>query len=52
MTDTRDVLQRIEREKAQYLAELKDYIRIASISTDPRLQAATSGAAPIGCWRG
>ena len=32
---TQDVLQRIEREKAQYLAELKDYIRIESISTDP-----------------
>jgi acetylornithine deacetylase/succinyl-diaminopimelate desuccinylase-like protein len=35
MNDTRDVLQRIEREKATYLAELKDYIRIESISTDP-----------------
>jgi acetylornithine deacetylase/succinyl-diaminopimelate desuccinylase-like protein len=35
MTDSRDVLERIEREKAKYLAELKDYLRIESISTDP-----------------
>ncbi|HEX9671296.1 MAG TPA: dipeptidase [Thermoanaerobaculia bacterium] len=33
--DSRDVLERIEREKEGYLAELKDYIRIPSISTDP-----------------
>ncbi len=32
---TADVLQRIEREKGSYLEELKDYIRIPSISTDP-----------------
>ncbi len=33
--DSRDVLERIEREKEGYLEELKDYIRIPSISTDP-----------------
>jgi acetylornithine deacetylase/succinyl-diaminopimelate desuccinylase-like protein len=33
--DTQDVFARIEREKAGYLAELKDYLRIPSISTDP-----------------
>jgi acetylornithine deacetylase/succinyl-diaminopimelate desuccinylase-like protein len=35
MNDTRDVLKRIDRDKAKYLAELKDYLRIESISTDP-----------------
>jgi acetylornithine deacetylase/succinyl-diaminopimelate desuccinylase-like protein len=34
-TDSRDVLARIDREKERYLEELKDYIRIPSISTDP-----------------
>jgi acetylornithine deacetylase/succinyl-diaminopimelate desuccinylase-like protein len=34
-TDSRDVLERIEGEKEGYLEELKDYIRIPSISTDP-----------------
>ena len=33
--DSRDVLARIDREKDGYLEELKDYIRIPSISTDP-----------------
>jgi acetylornithine deacetylase/succinyl-diaminopimelate desuccinylase-like protein len=35
-TDSRDVLARIEAEKATYLEELKDFIRIPSISTDPQ----------------
>jgi len=34
-TDSRDVLERIDREKKSYLEELKDYLRIPSISTDP-----------------
>ncbi len=34
-TDSQDVLDRIDRERQQYLEELKDYIRIPSISTDP-----------------
>jgi acetylornithine deacetylase/succinyl-diaminopimelate desuccinylase-like protein len=33
--DSQDVLGRIEAEKETYLEELKDYIRIPSISTDP-----------------
>lgn len=33
--DSKDVLERIEAEKEIYLEELKDYIRIPSISTDP-----------------
>jgi acetylornithine deacetylase/succinyl-diaminopimelate desuccinylase-like protein len=33
--DSRDVLARIDAEKEKYLEELKDYIRIPSISTDP-----------------
>ena len=32
---SQDVLDRIEAEKEGYLEELKDYIRIPSISTDP-----------------
>ncbi|HEY3491631.1 MAG TPA: M20/M25/M40 family metallo-hydrolase, partial [Solirubrobacterales bacterium] len=32
---SQDVLDRIETEKENYLEELKDYIRIPSISTDP-----------------
>ncbi len=35
MSDSRDVLSRVDREKAQYLSELKEYLRIPSISTDP-----------------
>jgi acetylornithine deacetylase/succinyl-diaminopimelate desuccinylase-like protein len=34
-SDSRDVLERVDREKETYLEELKDYIRIPSISTDP-----------------
>ncbi|HEY0513174.1 MAG TPA: dipeptidase [Thermoanaerobaculia bacterium] len=34
-SDSRDVLERIDAEKETYLEELKDYIRIPSISTDP-----------------
>ena len=33
--DSQDVLARIDAEKESYLEELKDYIRIPSISTDP-----------------
>jgi acetylornithine deacetylase/succinyl-diaminopimelate desuccinylase-like protein len=32
---TQDVFSRIERDKSRYLDELKDYLRIPSISTDP-----------------
>ncbi|HYX25324.1 MAG TPA: dipeptidase [Thermoanaerobaculia bacterium] len=38
-TDSRDVLARIDSEKERYLEELKDYIRIPSISTDPDFKA-------------
>lgn len=34
-SDSQDVLARIDAEKERYLEELKDYIRIPSISTDP-----------------
>ncbi|MEZ5312465.1 MAG: M20/M25/M40 family metallo-hydrolase [Thermoanaerobaculia bacterium] len=34
-TDSKDVFARIEREQDGYLAELKEYLRIPSISTDP-----------------
>ncbi len=37
-TDSQDVLERIDREKEGYLEELKDYLRIPSISTDPEYQ--------------
>src|SRR5262245_3396886 len=33
--DSQDVLERIDAEKENYLEELKDFIRIPSISTDP-----------------
>ncbi len=33
--DSQDVLERIEREQETYLEELKEYLRIPSISTDP-----------------
>lgn len=38
-TDSQDVLGRIEREKDGYLEELKDYLRIPSISTDPEYRS-------------
>jgi acetylornithine deacetylase/succinyl-diaminopimelate desuccinylase-like protein len=38
-SDSRDVLSRIDAEKETYLEELKDYIRIPSISTDPAYKA-------------
>ena len=34
-TSSADVFGRIEREEDAYLEELKDYLRIPSISTDP-----------------
>lgn len=34
--DSKDVLERIEKEKEGYLEELKDFVRIPSVSTDPR----------------
>jgi acetylornithine deacetylase/succinyl-diaminopimelate desuccinylase-like protein len=34
-TDSEDALGRIERDRERYLAELLDYLRIPSISTDP-----------------
>lgn len=37
--DSADVLDRLEREQATYLEELKDYLRIPSISTDPAFSA-------------
>lgn len=33
---SQDVMDRIDREEPQYLEELKDYLRIPSISTDPK----------------
>lgn len=39
MSRSQDVLARIEREKSTYLEELKDYLRIPSISTDPAYDA-------------
>jgi len=38
-TDSRDVLDRIEREKEEYLEELKEYLGIPSISTDPEYRS-------------
>jgi acetylornithine deacetylase/succinyl-diaminopimelate desuccinylase-like protein len=38
-TDSQDVLDRVERERDDYLAELQDYLRIPSISTDPDYKA-------------
>jgi acetylornithine deacetylase/succinyl-diaminopimelate desuccinylase-like protein len=34
-TDSRDVLERVDAERETYLEELKEYLRIPSISTDP-----------------
>lgn len=39
--DSRDVLERVGREEASYLEELKDYLRIPSVSTDPAFDAET-----------
>jgi acetylornithine deacetylase/succinyl-diaminopimelate desuccinylase-like protein len=44
-SDSRDVLARIDAEKETYLEELKDYIRIPSISTDPAYKAEIRRAA-------
>lgn len=38
-TDSGDVLGRIDREKEAYLEELKEYLRIPSISTDPEYRS-------------
>jgi acetylornithine deacetylase/succinyl-diaminopimelate desuccinylase-like protein len=38
-SDSRDVLARIDSEKEKYLEELKDFLRIPSISTDPDYKA-------------
>ena len=46
-SDSRDVLARIDAEKETYLEELKEYIRIPSISTDPAYKAYYS---PDGKW--
>jgi acetylornithine deacetylase/succinyl-diaminopimelate desuccinylase-like protein len=39
MATSDDVVARIEREKEDYLEELKEYLRIPSISTDPAYKA-------------
>ena len=44
-SNSRDVLDRIDHEKGRYLDELKDYIRIPSISTDPEYRDDVLGAA-------
>ena len=33
--DSADVLDRVDREREAFLEELRDYIRIPSVSTDP-----------------
>lgn len=38
-TNSQDVLGRIDREREGYLEELKDYLRIPSISTDPEYRS-------------
>lgn len=38
-TDSRDVLDRIDENKESYLGELKEYLRIPSISTDPEYRS-------------
>ena len=42
---SRDVLDRIERDRDRHLAELEDYLRIPSISTDPQYKAEVRRAA-------
>ena len=42
---SRDVLERIEREGERHLAELEEYLRIPSISTDPQYKAEVRRAA-------
>src|SRR5262245_9382572 len=44
-SESRDVLERIDAEKETYLEELKDYLRIPSISTDPDYKAEVRRAA-------
>ncbi|MEM1177648.1 MAG: dipeptidase [Acidobacteriota bacterium] len=39
MSTSQDVLARVEKERQDYLEELKDYLRIPSISTDPAYDA-------------
>jgi len=45
MVSTQDVLDRIDDERDGYLAELKDYLRIPSISTDPQYRPQVQQAA-------
>lgn len=42
---TQDVLERVDREGAAYLDELKDFLRIPSISTDPQYKGEVRRAA-------
>ena len=42
---TKAVLARVDREKADYLEELKDYLRIPSVSADPVHQQDVQGCA-------
>ena len=42
---TADVIARIDREKATYLDELREFLRIPSISTDPAYAADVRRAA-------
>lgn len=44
-TNSRDVLDRIDHEKPRYLEELKEYLRIPSISTDPEYRDQVLSAA-------
>ena len=49
--DSQDVLERIEREKEGYLEELKEYLRIPSISTDPAYADEVKRAGAFLCER-